>query len=132
MIGLRFLTLLIAKDCNNKNDRDGLPHVDRDLDESVQAFHNFLCFIQALSRTVAFPSQIAYQVVWAGLAYFLVHICGLSAWLSYSSYLNGDRRSMVKKAGFYGYLGICVNHDLFHIPVKIVSTTFKMFSMCRE
>ena len=63
------------KDYNNNDDRDGLPHVDRDLDESVQAFHNFLCFIQALSRTVAFPSQIAYQVVWAGLAYFLVHIC---------------------------------------------------------
>ena len=62
---------------------------------------------------------IAYQVVQAGLAYFLVHICGLSAWLSYLSYLNGDRRSMVKKAGFYGYLGICVNHDLFHIPVKM-------------
>ena len=44
------------KDCNNNDERDGLPHVDRDLDESVQAFHNFLCFIQALSRTVAFPS----------------------------------------------------------------------------
>ena len=93
------------KDCNNNDERDGLPHVDRDLDESVQAFHNFLCFIQALSRTVAFPSLIAYQVVRAGLAYFLVHICGLSAWLSYLSYLNGDRRIMVKKAGCYGYLG---------------------------
>ena len=59
------------KDCYNKDDRDGLPHVDCDLDESVQAFHNFLCFIQALSRTVAFPSLIAYQVVRAGWHIFL-------------------------------------------------------------
>ena len=92
------------KDCYNKDDRDGLPHVDCDLDESVQAFHNFLCFIQALSRTVAFPSLIAYLVVRAGLAYFLVHICGLSAFLSYLNYLNGDRRSIIKKSGCYGYL----------------------------
>ena len=110
----------VDKDCYNNDDRDGLPHVDCDLDESVQAFHNFLCFIQALSRTVAFPSLPDCIPSGSGrLAYFLVHICGLSAWLSYLSYLNGDRRSMVKKAGFYGYLGICVNHDLFHIPVKM-------------
>ena len=38
------------KDCNNNDDRDGLPHVERDLD------------------TGAFPSLIAYQVVRAGLA----------------------------------------------------------------
>ena len=56
------------KDCNNNDDRDGLPHVERDLEESIQAFHNFLCFIQALSRTVAFPSQIAYTK-WFGQAW---------------------------------------------------------------